>query len=295
MMRISTTVCLSLVALGVAGTRTAAAPYKIVMFGDSTTAPRGVGPKLNGRPGKGMSSRGLNDAKNTVTQVGHKDKYLYVYADRVRDVLPGYLKNREIVVYNEGIGKNNTAHAVARLQKDVRAKKPDLVVIQYGINDSAHDGGPGTPSRVPLDRAEQYGADDQPDGGDDHVYAARGNFESNLTEVVTTLLGDGCDVILMTPNRVTDYRTVTNERLSKYADVTRKVAAAQRVPLVDVWKHYTELIARKENPKVKLLLDVAHPNGNGHDLVAELLIPVIVNRMRAKSLEPVSSAPTGGN
>lgn len=275
-MQMATMLCLCLFVCGAAVARDDAAPYRIVTFGDSTTAPRNVGAALSGRPRDRLSSKGLNDARNTVTRVNHKDKSLYVYTDRLRDELPNHLKKRMITVDNEGIGKNNTAHAVARLDKDVRSKKPDLVVIQYGINDSAHDKGPGTPSRVPLDRAEQYGRNRKAGGRDDHPNAAQGNFKDNLTEIVKTLQKDQCKVILMTPNRITDYKAVTEARLAKYAQVTRDVAEALDVPLVDVWERYTEFMEDKgKKAKTKLLLDVAHPNGEGHDLVARMLIPAI--------------------
>ena len=84
-----------------------APPYKIVAFGDSTTAPRNVGAANNGRP-MGNSTYGANDAGNTVTIVDETDGHLYVYADQIRDALPTHLTNETINVYNEGIGGNRT-------------------------------------------------------------------------------------------------------------------------------------------------------------------------------------------
>ena len=250
-----------------------ALPYGIVAFGDSTTAPRNVGSALNGRP-IGDSSYGANDAGNTVSIVDETSPYLYVYADQIRDALPNYLTNDSINVYNEGIGGNRTDEGLVRLATDVQSKNPDLVIIQFGINDSAHDSGSGTPSRVALDFAEQYGADGVPGGGDDHPYASRGNYTSNLTGIVTTLLQDGTEVILMTPNRITPYENVSEDRLALYVQVVRDVAAAQGVPLVDVWTRYTQYI-EDTAPKSTLTLDGVHPNGSGQALVTRMLIPAI--------------------
>ena len=119
-----------------------AQPYEVVAFGDSTTAPRNVGADMNGRP-VGDSSYGANDSANTVSIVDESSPYLYVYADQIRDALPDYLTNDTINVYNEGIGGNRTDEGLARLSTDVQSKNPDLVIIQFGINDSAHDNGPG--------------------------------------------------------------------------------------------------------------------------------------------------------
>ena len=132
----------------------------------------------------------------------------------------------------------------------------------------------GTSSRVALDFAEQYGADGLPGGGDDHPNSSRGNYTSNLTAIVTTLIDDGIDVILMTPNRITSYETVSEDRLALYVQVVRDVATAQGVPLVDVWDRYTQYIAETA-PKPTLLLDGVHPNGQGQTLVARMLIPAV--------------------
>ncbi len=78
----------------------AAWPRKIVAFGDSTTAPRGN---------------------------------LKVYADILRDELTG------VQVINAGVGGNTTSMARLRFEADVLTHAPDLVLIQFGINDSAID------------------------------------------------------------------------------------------------------------------------------------------------------------
>src|SRR5215468_10589547 len=39
-------------------------------------------------------------------------------------------------VYNAGIGDTTTRDALERLDRDVRVHRPDVVVVQFGINDS---------------------------------------------------------------------------------------------------------------------------------------------------------------
>jgi len=262
----------------------------IVALGDSTTAPRSVGAALNGRP-VGNSTRGLNDGSNSVSVVTETSSYLYVYADGLRDALgnaighapgdtpPPAEECQPPVVDNEGIGGNRTDQALTRLNSDVRTKNPEVVVIQFGINDSAHDSGPATPSRVPLDFAEQYGPDGQPGGGDDHVNAARGNYEDNLTSIVQTLETDGARVVLMTPNRVVDYTAVSEARLTLYAQIVRDVAVAEGVELVDVWQLYTDYMAEPGQDKTDLLLDGVHPNGDGQALLVDALTPLMIDEM----------------
>ncbi|MEQ9065829.1 MAG: GDSL-type esterase/lipase family protein [Gimesia chilikensis] len=75
----------------------AAEPATIVTFGDSTTATRGP---------------------------------LVVYSMILAKELPQ--QGVPVKVINAGIGGNTTQNAVARFEKDVLAKQPDLVVIQFG-------------------------------------------------------------------------------------------------------------------------------------------------------------------
>ena len=89
-----------------------ASPLTIVALGDSTTA--------------------VADWTDQVDQV---------YAD----LLPAALAARGIraQVHNAGLGGTTTREARERLDRDVRAFSPDLVVIQFGINDSWIDADEG--------------------------------------------------------------------------------------------------------------------------------------------------------
>lgn len=79
-------------------------PYTIVAFGDSTTAPRGN---------------------------------LVVYSTLLQSEL--FAQGQPIRVVNSGVGGNTTEVARDRFERDVLAYQPDLVVVQFGINDSAVD------------------------------------------------------------------------------------------------------------------------------------------------------------
>jgi lysophospholipase L1-like esterase len=209
----------------------------IVVFGDSTTATRGK---------------------------------LEIYANCLARELPAKGIKAEII--NAGIGGNTTQMAVSRLDKDVLQKNPDLVVIQFGINDSAVDvwkTPPATESRVSKD-----------------------NYIQNLEKLVETLKARKCSVILMTPNRMcwtprlkeqynkppysTDDPDGFNVTLREYAQSVRQIAEKHKIPLVDVYAAYSAY-GKVENHSVNdLLLDGMHPNDKGQRLVADLLIGEIV-------------------
>ena len=219
-------------------------PGGIVMFGDSTTAYRD----------------------------GAIDK---VYSVRVGEALQSV--GSSLTVANAGIGGNSTRDAKKRLEKDVLIHQPKVVVMQFGINDAAVDvwrKPPATDSRVPLKE-----------------------FEDNLRSMVADTQKHGAKVILMTTNPLR-WTSKLREMYGKppykpdaedgfdapvmgaYNEATRKVAKDLNLPLVDVHAAYPDFAARHKTTIDKLLLDGMHPNDLGHQLVTELLVPVIRQSLR---------------
>ncbi|GMV92833.1 MAG: lysophospholipase [Candidatus Hydrogenedentota bacterium] len=85
----------------------------IVLFGDSTTAPRGD---------------------------------LVIFGTLLQEQLPG------VAVVNAGVGGNSTADARLRFEQDVLGREADVVTVAFGINDAAIDVWKGdTDPRVPIE------------------------------------------------------------------------------------------------------------------------------------------------
>lgn len=74
-----------------------------------------------------------------------------------------------VKVYNAGVNENNTTNLLARLQKDVFSKKPELVILLVGTNDMLH-----TEKNVPI-----------------------AQYEKNYQELITRISKEA-DIILMT-------------------------------------------------------------------------------------------------
>jgi len=68
--------------------------------------------------------------------------------------------------------------------------------------------------------------------------------------------------------------------LAGYNEALRELAQELEVPLVDVRASYPAFAAQKGTTVDGLLLDGMHPNDLGHELVAEMLVPVIRNVVR---------------
>ncbi len=192
-----------------------------------------------------------------------------VYAARLLEALQSV--GSTLSVTNAGVGSNTTSNARDRLARDVLAYRPRVVVIQFGINDAAVDVWKNPPAR------------------ESRVALAR--YEENLRWMIAALRAGHVKPVLMTTNPVrwtTKLQSLYGHPpyhpeeadgfdapvLSRYNAVVRRLAADLSVPLVDVHAAFTAKGADQ------LLLDGMHPNDAGHQLITDLLVPVVRDQLR---------------
>jgi len=201
-----------------------------------------------------------------------------VYAD----CLPRSLAAHGIsaTVVNAGIGDTTTRDALARLDRDVRHHHPNLVVIQFGINDSWID----------------------VDQGSTAPRLTRTEYRDNLRKIIGILKSDGARVVLMTPNPMRwadpyyikafgEHPGLLDTRaprgidrlLDLYAADVRDVAQQEQLPLVDVFAAFEDYGKLPGQSIDELLLagDGIHPNQAGQHLVCKLLTERITGLYRA--------------
>jgi acyl-CoA thioesterase-1 len=158
-------------------------------------------------------------------------------------------------VVNAGIGGERTDGALARLEKDVIARKPKVVTIMYGTNDSFVDKG-RKEARLTVEE-----------------------YRTNLTAIVTKLKAVGVRPVLMTgPRWGPDGRNGLDENpnrlLEKYVEACRSVAKDEKVPLIDHFAIWTK--AEAAGTKIaEWTTDQCHPNPAGHQKMAEAMLPII--------------------
>jgi len=109
------------------------------------------------------------------------------------------------LVMNAGYSGDTTRLALERMHHDVSAHQPDILIVQFGLNDcNVWDG---------------------------QVRVSFEGFRSNLAEIVAR--AKLARTVLVTnhrPNRTTDY----NARARSYNRIIRLVASANGLPLVDM-------------------------------------------------------------
>ncbi len=199
-------------------------PLKVVCFGDSVT---GVYYHTGGRR---------------------------AYTDMVGIALEGKYPGVSISAINAGISGHTTVDALARIDKDVLAHKPDLVTIMFGLNDM---------TRVPIDA-----------------------YRDNLVTIVRKCRAVGAEVLLCTPNSVRDTSGRPTAKLEEYVAAVREVAMIEEAHLVDCYCAFEDVRAAGEISWAFLMSDEIHPNMDGHKLIAETIAEAVLG-------SPVSLADVG--
>lgn len=137
------------------------------------------------------------------------------------------------------IGGENAVMGAQRFERDVISLHPDLVLIDYGLNDRG----------CGLEKA----------------YVA-------WNQMIKQAADRGIKVILLTPSpdQSVNYADPAND-LKKHADQIRKIASENQVGLADSYKAFEFLYPDKEQLS-KYMSQVNHPNELGHDLIANELM-----------------------
>lgn len=170
------------------------------------------------------------------------------YVTLFREAIEKARPNSGIQVIGAGIGGHKVPDLEARLDKDVLAHKPGVVVIYIGINDVWHSkNGKGTP-------ADKY--------------------EAGLRNLIKRCRDAGARVILSTPSVIGEKHDGSNELdklLSEYATLSRKVATETETTLLDLnaaFQNYLKEYNVANQPQGILTTDGVHLNESGNRFVA---------------------------
>lgn len=197
---------------------------RIVFFGDSIT-------EAGAKPGGYIVKMGESLAKK-----GIADQYELIGA---------------------GIGGNKVYDLYLRMDDDVLAKNPDIVVIWIGVNDVWHK--------------QSFGTGTDAD-----------KFEKFYNAIIKKLQAKNIKVVLCTPAAIgerTDFTNQLDGDLNKYSQIIRNIATANNCDLVDLRKIFLDYNL-KNNPENKesgiLTRDRVHLNDQGNQLVADKMLEVLV-------------------
>lgn len=150
---------------------------------------------------------------------------------------------------NAGVGGHNSKQGLRRIEKDVLAHQPDLVIVFFGTNDL----------RVDSERA--------------HVPVAQ--YRKNLLTIIKKVRGVDADVILCTLPPINEEVYFTRHEkgsydaagglqalIESYRQAAQEVAKEMKVPLVDL----NQLLLKSPE---WLSRDGVHPSPKGTRIIAE--------------------------
>ena len=146
-------------------------------------------------------------------------------------------------LHNAGVSGNTTTAGLARIDRDVFAYNPHLVVVMFGMNDCKT--------------------------------ANLGVFQDNLKTIVQRCHASGAAVVLCTPNSIYPDDKTRFANLPFYVDSVRVLAAEMSIPVADCFLAYKDLRAADPLAWKLLMSETIHPCMNGHRLFAETIAKTI--------------------
>ena len=138
-------------------------------------------------------------------------------------------------VINAGVSGDTAGDSLRRIQKDVLAHRPDLVLITFGLNDMKNG--------VSLSQ-----------------------FESDLSAIVLEISAGGAQPVMLTTTRLQKGASML-ARLNPapFNESIRALAEERGITLIDVNDEFKGLNT------AKYLMDAAHPNGEGYRALADII------------------------
>ncbi len=137
------------------------------------------------------------------------------------------------------IGGENSIQGAARFERDVLCHHPDVVFIDYALNDR----------KQPRDQVE-----------------------AAWRSMISSAKKAGVPVILITPTGDSAANlTAPQDPLCQCADLIRRLAKEENLLLADVLAAWQAEVA-KGTPQTELLSQPNHPNLRGHTLAAEVIV-----------------------
>ena len=169
----------------------------------------------------------------------------------------GLANNYELL--GAGISGNKVYDLFLRMDEDVLAKNPDMVIIWIGVNDVWHKRSSGT------------GTDAD-------------KFEKFYNAILKKLQQKNIKVAICTPAAIGEKTDFTNELdgdLNKYSAIIRDIAQKNNCLLVDLRQAFLQynLANNKENKEMGILTsDRVHLNEKGNLFVAEEMLKAVTSK-----------------
>ena len=181
------------------------------------------------------------------------------YITKLNQMLKDKNLDAQYELLGAGIGGNKVYDLYLRMDSDVIAKSPDIVVIWVGVNDVWHK--------------SSFGTGTDPD-----------KFQRFYEAIIKKLQAKNIKVFLTTPSTIGERTDNSNQQdgdLNFYSNIIRKLASTMNCGLIDLRKAFLEynLKNNTENKESGILTtDRVHLNEKGNEFVAEKMFDVVFSK-----------------
>ena len=168
-------------------------------------------------------------------EVSTFDSYPFLVGEELKKSYPFAVIN--IIV--TAIGGENSTQGAQRFKKDVLTHKPDVLFIDYALNDR----------KIGLQQSRR-----------------------NMEKMIRTALRKNIKIILLTPSADEQVNLLQpGNELELFAGQLRKLAEKYHIGLADSYSRFRQVVAEKKDLHA-YMAQSNHPNRKGHELIAEEII-----------------------
>lgn len=192
---------------------------------------------------------------DSITQAGI---YPGGYIAQMRDSLAAEGKAKRYDLIGAGIGGNKIYDLYLRLEEDVLARKPHVVVIYIGVNDVWH--------------RQMFGTGTDAD-----------KFYQFYVALIKKFQQKGIRVLLCTPACIGEKHPGDNlldGELNRFSDIVRQLSTENSLPLCDLRQAFLDHAALHNPDNLDsglLTTDGVHLNEKGNQLVAKMLLETLTS------------------
>lgn len=188
------------------------------------------------------------------------------YPMMLKRALTTYFPFAAPVIVNAGVSGDKSYGGLERLQRDVLSFRPDLVIVDFGLNDSMNK----------------------------DVEGGIAAYDKSMREIFEKVLKSGAECILLTPNymnrKVSPHLTdqlfidIAKEAavvqntgiLTRYVETAKKAASDMGVPVADAYGVWQTLDKNGVDTDALLSNNINHPTKEMHEVFAQELMRVIL-------------------
>lgn len=199
----------------------------------------------------------IKNTMSIVKKIGKDHLTIVAFGDSLTygwDVPMGYLKYLNIMlktkypdhsfsIINSGIPGNTAAHGLDRIKKDVIDRKPDIVLIQFGINDA-------------------------------FMNIHMTDFSQNILSIAKIIKDETKGIPVVVTSTFTN-DSLLNKEIACYYYTMSECSQRINLPIAMVHEYWAKRTNKTEDVDKMLLPDGVHPTLKGHELMAEAILEVL--------------------